>query len=55
METWKRRGSSMIVREFEEEGDDSDCAGLRAAANREAWQAEKYAVEMWNDPADAGE
>jgi hypothetical protein len=55
MGTWKRQGSSMSVREFEEEGDDSDCAGLGLAASREAWQTEKDAVEMWNDPANAGE
>jgi hypothetical protein len=41
MDTWKTRGSAMTIREFDDEGDDADCAFLRHAANREAWQAEK--------------
>jgi hypothetical protein len=45
MDTWKRCGSSMTVGEFGDGGDDSDCAGFRMAASREAWQAEKDAVE----------
>jgi hypothetical protein len=50
MDTWKIRGSAMIVREFEEEGDDTDSVGFRAAAIREAWQAEKDAVEEREHP-----
>jgi hypothetical protein len=45
MDTWKIRGQAMVIREFEEEGDDADGVCFRAAAIREAWQAEKGAVE----------
>jgi hypothetical protein len=44
MDTWKLRRSSMTVRAFEEDGDDSDCACFRAATIKEAWKAEKDAV-----------
>jgi hypothetical protein len=51
LETWRRLmdtrkscGSAMTVREFEEDGDDCDCAYFRYAAEREAWQAEKDAA-----------
>jgi hypothetical protein len=53
-DTWKTRGSAMVVREFEEDGDDSDCAGFRAAAIREAWQAEIDAVNEWTNPTTFG-
>jgi hypothetical protein len=45
MYTCKQRGSSMTLGEFEDGGDDSDCACFRLAASREAWRAEKDAVE----------
>jgi hypothetical protein len=45
MDMWKLRRSAMVVREFEADGDDTDCACFRGAAIREAWQAEKDAAE----------
>jgi hypothetical protein len=42
----------MTVREFEEDGEDTDCAGFRAAAIREAWQAEQDAVNEWANPTE---
>jgi hypothetical protein len=50
MSTWKTRGSAMTVREFDDGGDDCDCARFRYAASQEAWQAEKEAVEEWSTP-----
>jgi hypothetical protein len=50
MNTWKLRRQAMVVREFEVDGDDTDCACFRAAAIREAWQAEKDAVEEREHP-----
>jgi hypothetical protein len=47
MDTWKLKGSAMTVHGFEEDGDDTDCAGFRAAAIREAWKAEQDAVNEW--------
>jgi hypothetical protein len=41
---------AMAVREFEADGDDSDCACFRAAAIRKAWQAENHAVEERERP-----
>jgi hypothetical protein len=40
----------MTVCEFEEDGDNIDCACFLAATIREAWQAEKDAVEEWVNP-----
>jgi hypothetical protein len=50
MDTWKTHGSVMTVRELEEEGYDTDCAGFRAVAIRAAWQAEQHAVNEWVKP-----
>jgi hypothetical protein len=50
METWKRRGSTMIIREFNDDGDDADCACCRLAASPEAWQADKDALEEQEHP-----
>jgi hypothetical protein len=50
MNTWKDRRAQMTSREFEEDGDDADCLGYRAAAVLEAWKVEKDAVEEWEHP-----
>jgi hypothetical protein len=50
MDTWKMCGSAMVIREFEDDGDDADCACSRLAASQEAWQAEKDAVEEQEHP-----
>jgi hypothetical protein len=44
----------MRVREFDEEGEDADCIAYRAAAIRQAWQAERYAVEEREHPTQEG-
>jgi hypothetical protein len=54
MATWKQQGSSMTVAEFGDGGDKSDCACFRLAASREAWQADKDAVEEWTNPTSFG-
>jgi hypothetical protein len=54
MGTWKQQRSSMTVGEFEDGGDDSDCAWFGLAASREAWQAERDAVEEWTNPTPFG-
>jgi hypothetical protein len=40
----------MRVREFDDEGEDADCRAYRAAAIRQAWQAERDAVEEREHP-----
>jgi hypothetical protein len=37
----------VTVREFQEDGGDTDCTVFRAAAIREAWKAEQYVVNEW--------
>jgi hypothetical protein len=54
MDTWKTRESAMTVHEFEEDGDDIDCSGFRAAAIREAWQTEQDEVNEWTNTTSFG-
>jgi hypothetical protein len=40
----------MVIREFDDDGDDVNCACFRLAGSQEAWQAEKGALEEQEHP-----